>query len=172
MYGEVELWTTDEHRIGLKPILRKVWAPKGQRPHLAVYPRYEWLYLYAFVRPQTGETEWFIMPYLNTKAFQAILELFVKTRNKHILLVMDRAPWHISGKLEVPLNLSILHQPAYSPELQPAEHLWQFSDEVLVNQCFDSIDKLELSLAKQCKKLQAQSQKISSATLFHWWPLT
>src|SRR4051794_40460412 len=28
----VEVWATDEHRIGLKPILRRVWAPKGQRP--------------------------------------------------------------------------------------------------------------------------------------------
>src|SRR3954469_745000 len=28
----IEVWATDEHRIGLKPILRRVWAPKGQRP--------------------------------------------------------------------------------------------------------------------------------------------
>ncbi|HSE76321.1 MAG TPA: hypothetical protein VLB05_17505, partial [Dongiaceae bacterium] len=28
----VELWATDEHRLGLKPVQRRVWAPKGQRP--------------------------------------------------------------------------------------------------------------------------------------------
>jgi transposase len=28
----VELWAVDEHRIGLKPILRKVWTLAGQRP--------------------------------------------------------------------------------------------------------------------------------------------
>src|SRR3982751_4075456 len=27
----IEVWATDEHRLGLKPILRRVWAPKGQR---------------------------------------------------------------------------------------------------------------------------------------------
>src|SRR3954453_21759873 len=28
----IEVWATDEHRIGLKPIIRRVWAPKGQWP--------------------------------------------------------------------------------------------------------------------------------------------
>ena len=47
----VEVWSFDEHRLGLKPILRRVWAPIGQRPIASVYPRYEWLYLYGFVHP-------------------------------------------------------------------------------------------------------------------------
>lgn len=46
----------DEHRMGLQPILRKVWAKRGQRPVVIVRPRYEWLYVYGFVRPETGET--------------------------------------------------------------------------------------------------------------------
>ena len=28
---KVELWAQDEHRIGLKPILRKVWSPSRER---------------------------------------------------------------------------------------------------------------------------------------------
>jgi hypothetical protein len=31
-----ELWTMDEHRIGLKPIVRRVWAHKGERPIITV----------------------------------------------------------------------------------------------------------------------------------------
>src|SRR5437763_11978924 len=27
----VELWSSDEHRIGLKPILRRVWGKKGSK---------------------------------------------------------------------------------------------------------------------------------------------
>ena len=30
LHHRVSLWTMDEHRIGLKPILRRVWAPTGQ----------------------------------------------------------------------------------------------------------------------------------------------
>jgi len=174
VHGEVELWTMDEHRIGLKPILRKLWAPKGQRPHLAVHPQYEWLYLYAFVRPQTGDNFWLLMPYVNTRSFSKALELFSKTRDKHVLLMMDNASWHISSKLELPTNISPLYQPPYSPELQPAEHLWQFSDEVLVNQCFNSIHMLQDDLEKYCKTLMTDPdyiQRIHKATCFHWWPV-
>jgi len=32
----------DEHRIGLKPITRGVWAPKGERPISLGHHRYEW----------------------------------------------------------------------------------------------------------------------------------
>jgi hypothetical protein len=42
----VELWTTDQHRVGLKPILRRVWVRKGSRPRVSVHQRYQWLYLY------------------------------------------------------------------------------------------------------------------------------
>ena len=54
----VEVWATDEHRIGLKPIIRRVWAPKGQRPIALGHHRYKWLYVTAFVQPISGETLW------------------------------------------------------------------------------------------------------------------
>ena len=41
----IELWATDQHRIGLKPILRRVWSPRGQRPEAVVQHRYQWCYL-------------------------------------------------------------------------------------------------------------------------------
>ena len=64
----VEAWTMDEHRLGLKPILRRVWARRGHRPVVAVRPRYQWLWVYAFVRPATGETWWLILPRVNVAA--------------------------------------------------------------------------------------------------------
>src|ERR1700757_3606427 len=45
----VEIWAMDEHRIGLKPITRGVWAPKGERPLALGHHRYEWLYVHGFV---------------------------------------------------------------------------------------------------------------------------
>src|SRR3954468_18364895 len=52
----VEVWATDEHRFGLKPILCRVWAPKGQWPIAIGHHRYKWLYVAAFVQPISGET--------------------------------------------------------------------------------------------------------------------
>jgi hypothetical protein len=40
-----ELWTVDQHRIGLKPILRRIWCRRGQRPEAVVHHRDQWGYL-------------------------------------------------------------------------------------------------------------------------------
>jgi hypothetical protein len=60
--AKVELWCEDEHRLGLKPIIRKLWSPIGQRPLVKVHQRYEWTYLYAFAHPNSGEVHWLILP--------------------------------------------------------------------------------------------------------------
>jgi hypothetical protein len=58
--SRVELWCMDEHRVGLKPVIRRVWARKGQRPLIRVQQRYEWLYVYGFVHPESGDTHWLL----------------------------------------------------------------------------------------------------------------
>ena len=42
---ELEVWAEDQHRVGLKPVLRKILAPKSERPIVRINPRYEWLWL-------------------------------------------------------------------------------------------------------------------------------
>ncbi|RTI19173.1 transposase, partial [Thermus scotoductus] len=61
----MELWAMDEHRLGLKPVYRRVWAPRGRTPLAWVRPRYRWLYVYGFVRPSTGESEFWLLPTVN-----------------------------------------------------------------------------------------------------------
>ena len=44
----------------------------------------------------------------------------------HAVVVLDGAGWHQpDGRLHVPANLSLLHLPPYSPELNPVENIWQ-----------------------------------------------
>jgi hypothetical protein len=74
----VEVWATDEHRIGLKPILRRVWAPKGQRPIALGHHRYKWLYVAAFVQPTSGETFWYVSNGVSKPFFAALLALFAR----------------------------------------------------------------------------------------------
>jgi hypothetical protein len=50
----IEVWATDEHRLGLKPNHRPVWAPIGERPIALGYHRYEWLYVTGFAAPASG----------------------------------------------------------------------------------------------------------------------
>jgi transposase len=89
---------------------------------------------------------------------------------KQIILVLDRAGWHTGVRLRVPEHVHLLFLPAYSPELQPAEHLWLLTNTVLANRHFATIDELEDTQAEHCVALQARRDLIRSTTLFHWWP--
>ena len=66
----------DEHRVGLKPILKKIWSKIGTRPEAVVQHRYEWLYVYGFVKPKTEETLWYLIPRVNTNWLNLVYRQF------------------------------------------------------------------------------------------------
>lgn len=170
--AQVEVWFFDEHRVGLKPIFRKVWSPIGHRPIALVQHRYEWVYVYGFVEPKTGRTYWYLIPRVNTQWFNLVLKTFATDvgadEQKVILLVQDRAGWHTSPKVELPPSIVSEFLPPYSPELQPAERLWSLVDEPLVNQHFETLDALEDVLAARCCVLQQMNDHIRNLTNYHW----
>jgi transposase len=90
-----------------------------------------------------------------------------------VLLVLDQAGYHLSGRVRKAmqaLSITPMWLPAYSPELQPSERLWQPLDAPLANRTFDSIDELDEAVGKQCIRLTEQPERIRSMTLYHWWP--
>src|SRR5579859_7656674 len=88
----LEMWVMDEHRIGLKPLLRRIWAPRGQRPIVRIQPRYPWLYLYAFAHPNTGRSFYLLMPTVSSVAFSIALSEFAAfvgaTAQRQILILL------------------------------------------------------------------------------------
>jgi len=172
--AQVELWATDEHRIGLKPVLKRVWTLPGQRPIAPVAPRYEWRYLVAFVHPTSGRTVWHLATGVSAELFSVELQAFAEavgaSPTKQIVLVLDQAGWHSSYDVVVPEHVHLLFLPSHSPELQPCEHLWQFSDAPLVNRQFRDVDELEDVQLARCVVLQERRALLRSATLFSWWP--
>jgi putative transposase len=52
----VRLLAYDEHRLGLRPVYRRVWARRGERPLAVGAHRYRWFYVCTFVEPETGES--------------------------------------------------------------------------------------------------------------------
>ena len=176
----------DEHRLGLKPILGKVldrtaptgpvrvWAKRGESLVAHVEHRYEWLYLYAFVCPERGHSHFWIVPGVNIPSFECVLNAFARDNgvgpNKHIVLVLDQAGWHVSGKLKVPEGITLVFLPSHAPELQPAERLWGLTDVPLVNKHFESLAQLQNTLEPHLAWLETQYERVRAYTLFHWWP--
>jgi transposase len=178
--AKVELWCEDEHRLGLKPVIRKVWSPIGHRPQVKVHQRYEWTYLYAFAHPKvrrriTGEVHWLVLPTVNAEVFSLALEHFARevgaSTKKRIILVLDQAGWHTAkNKLEVPEGIHLEFLSSHSPELQPSERLWPLSNEGIANRHFEEIEELEEALVERCLALCEQPELIRSYLRYHWWP--
>lgn len=170
----VEVWAMDEHRLGLKPIVRRVWVPRRTAPTVKIHPRYTWLYLYGFVQPETGKTFWLLLPTVNIEMMNLALREFASAvgagANKRVVLVLDGAGWHTSGAVVIPEGIEFMRLPPYSPELQPAERLWALSDDPLANRVPANLDELEDTLVARCRALMEDTETVRRRTLFHWWP--
>jgi transposase len=171
--AEVQLWAMDEHRVGLKPILRRVWVPWYEQPKAKVNWRFEWVWVYGFVHPASGDTYWWILPRVNIDLFNRALADFAKhfnlSANKRVVLVIDQAGWHTSEQVQCPEGLHLEFLPAYSPELQPAERLWPILNESVANRVFEKLEDLEQALNDRCCVLLRQCKFIQGLTNFHWW---
>jgi hypothetical protein len=125
---DVELWSRDEARLGLKPIARRVWWPRGGRPTSCGRTRYEWLYVYGFAHPASTRSLQLILPRVDTGVMSAALEEFARRADpegrKVLVVLPDNAGWRVSEGLRVPAGVVLHHTPAHTPELQPVESLW------------------------------------------------
>lgn len=125
---KVEVWVQDEARFGQQGTLTHVWGLKGSRPTAVKQTEYQWCYLYAAVNPATGESAAMLAPSVDTDYMTEHLRIISETLgpDRHAVLVLDGAGWHVSRKLKVPDNVTLLLLPPYSPELNPAERLWAY----------------------------------------------
>jgi len=157
--------------LGLKPILRRVWAPRGERPRATIDPRYEWLWLYAAAHPRTGRVFWLVLPYLNAEMMQLFLDEFARshaTSGKRIVLVLDGATAHRAKSLHVPERLTLVGLPAYTPELNPTERLWPLVKEGIANRTHSTLEMLEQQVCTRCQRISAA--QVAALTNYHWWP--
>jgi transposase len=168
----VEVWAEDEARLGLKPVARRAWAPRGQRPRSCGRARYEWLYVYGFARPATGQTFTVILPRVKVERMAEALQAFAAwadpSGEKVLVLVVDRAGWHTAKRLAVPPNVVIHFLPPCTPELQPLEPFWALVREGVANDTFGTLADLRRVVRRRCRRLAADRATVKGAIGFHW----
>jgi transposase len=168
----VDIWAEDEARLGLQPIVRRAWALVGQRPVAIHRPRYQWLYTYGFVHPDTGDSYLLLLPRVNLTVMQLALDAFAKQVNPYgdtlIVLLVDRAAWHMSQRLRLPYGIFLFPLPAYTPQLQPTECVWPLLREALANRVFESLDALESALVNRCCWLMEHPDVVIGHVGFDW----
>jgi DDE superfamily endonuclease len=168
----VELWCEDECRIGLVPIVRRVWAPRGKRPAAPHRIKRQWLYVYGFVRPGTADTFWLLLPEANTEWMGLALAEWARAVDaegrKRLVLVADGASWHTSGKLALPGQVELFPLPANTPELQPVESAWPSVREAVANEAFDGLDPVMDRLAERCRRFMEHPETIQGVVAHDW----
>jgi transposase len=166
------VWAEDEPRLGLKPITRRVWAIKGRRPRSNGRTRYDWLYVYGFARPRTGETFSAILPRVNADRMADALAAFAAPadpRGEKVLVVLvDNAGWHTARRLAVPGNVVLHFLPPCTPELQPVEPLWPLVREAVANRSLGRIDRLRNLLRARLAYLARNPGLVRQVVGFHW----
>jgi hypothetical protein len=78
--------------------------------------------------PERGVGVALVLPAVSTAAMGVFLAELSRAvpAGTHAVLVLDGAGWHVSPDLEVPPNLTLVHPPPYSPELNPVERVWEY----------------------------------------------
>ena len=87
----------------------------------------------------------------------------------HAVLVLDRAGWHVSGDLVVPANLTLVHLPPYSPELNPVERVWLYLRERWLSHCV--LAGYDAVLDAACAAWNALRAEPGKAPLAHRLPV-
>jgi transposase len=160
----------DEARFGRMSEPQRCWAPAGVRPTVPAQIVREYEYAYAAVSPHDGVLDSLVLPKVNTEAMGLFLdEVAQRHADEFIVMVLDGAGWHRAKRLRVPPNLRLVPLPSWSPQLNPAEHVWdELREKHFANRRFASMDQLEEQLVAGLASLEADAPRMASLTGFGW----
>ena len=167
----IEIWFCDEARVGQKNKITRRWAPRGTRPLAPSDQRTQSAYIFGAICPAEGKAAGLILPRCTTQAMALHLEeiSLAIAPGHHAVLMLDQAGWHLSPKLKVPDNITLLPLPSKSPELNPVETVWQYMrDNWLSNRVFSSYPDILDHCCEAWNRLVDQPWTIMSIGLRQW----
>ena len=170
----IALWFMDEARVGQKDRTGHRWWIKGQRPPGLADKRFASAYIFAAVRPATGEDFALVLPWVSTAAMSRFLADFAATlpENTHAVLVLDQAGWHGARALQVPksitlVSITLVPLPPYSPDLNPVERVWLYwRERYLSHRLLQDDEAVADACCTVWNKLTAEAGRLRSLTAY------
>ena len=139
------------------------WAKRGTRPSAPHDQRTSSAYIFGAICPAEGKGAGLVLPSCNREISLAVAP------GAHAILLLDQAGWHVSKRLSIPDNITLLPLPPKSPELNPVENIWQFMrDNWLSNRVFKSYDDILDHCCFAWNKLIDMPWKIMSIGTRDW----
>lgn len=160
----------DEARFGRLSDPRRCWAPAPMRPLVPLALVREYTYAYAAVSPSDGALVWMLAGKMDTLHMSAFLEhVGACYPDEFVLVVLDGAPSHRAYELWMPENVALVRLPPYSPELNPAELLWdELREKEFANRVFASLGAAMAQAARGLKRLENSPELLHSLTGWEW----
>jgi putative transposase len=170
----VIIMADDEGRFGRMHTLKRCWAPKPLRPMVARQLVRKSLYVFAAVCPPLGHIPALLFPYANSQMRTRFLaHVAAELAAYCMVMLVDRAGWHLRHHVPVPDNIRLLPQRPGSPALNPAEHLWEdVRENETANHHFDTLELLETALCEGLNRLASDPERLRSMTNFPYMPVS
>jgi transposase len=160
----------DEGRFGRISNLAECWAPRGTRPLVPRQVVRESLYAFAAVAPLETQMYWQVHQRCNTTSMSLfVLGLLEAYPDRRLVMFLDGAGWHRSKKLPVPERMRLESLPAYTPETNPVEHIWdELREKKVANRLFATLEAVEESIKTGLEELCLDTPRLAGITRFPW----
>jgi len=160
----VQVWIEDEHRYGLIRVTRRCWTLQGHRPTAPYQTKYPWGYVYGAANLVTGGAEFLYTPTVNLEWSRIFLEQLIATDPEAIPIILwDQAGFHPPMEDgELPENVRLLPLPAYSPELNPIETLWDQVQSHVANEAWKTLRQIEAAITEVLAPYWEEVERVRS----------
>jgi len=152
-------------RIGLLGQVRRVWAPRRVKVIQKVEFERKWLYLNLAVNGESGALRWTWSENMKSGTIAGVLEGWGKEGVK--VVVWDRAPGHHRKAYEG-VHVQRIEQPAYSPELNPAERVFEYLRAQIEGKTYGSLEAKKAAVEAELQKLAADPEKVKRLVGWEW----
>ena len=152
----------DELRLGLHGRTRRVLAPKGVKVVQRVQVEYAWRYLLLAVAPLVGAIRWVWIERMRQEHLRPVLEDWQLAG-----VVWDGAPSH-KGQQVTELGMKRVPLPPYSPELNPAERVFEELRARLEGKVYDSLDAKQAEAERYLQELAADPERVQQLCGWQW----
>ena len=163
--GVAGLYWGDEMRVGLMGQVRRVWAPRGVKIEQAVEYKREWAYLNLAVNGLTGELRWNWTENMKGASIAPVIQQWADEGMETI--IWDRAGGH-RGLAYQDVSVKRIEQPPYSPELNPAERVFEYLRGKVEGKVYGTIAAKQQAVEAELKALIAGPERIRSLTGWDW----
>lgn len=115
-------------------------------------------WLYGAVEPLSGNKFFWQFSHVDTDCYQRFLDEFSACYAESLnILQVDNGAFHKAKHFRIPDHIILLFQPAYCPELNPIERLWEHLKKDLHWELFKDLTQLQSKVDKLIAELTAET---------------